>query len=189
MIIYSFSKTNKMYNQETKDKLVSLLNIANTTDNRDEGLSAIKEAKEICSDFATAIEEHGWDWDSLKDLDVMIEWVNNMPVQSVDELSAKEQRILDELRAYHKNSSIELDNVISDYFQMMRDKSKPTFDGNSFSLGFLECEFTIHCRFKNEKKAKRYLELLKLTGRSIDDYQYKRCLQDIKKNYPHLLNK
>ena len=185
MIIYSFSKTNKMYNQETKDKLVSLLNIANTTDNRDEGLSAIKEAKEICSDFATASEEHGWDWDSLKDLDVMIEWVNNMPVQSVDELSAKEQRILDELRAYHKNSSIELDNVISDYFQMMRDKSKPTFDGNSFSLGFLEYEFTIHHRFKNERRAKRYLELLKLTGRGIDDNQYK----DIKKNYPHLLNK
>lgn len=174
-----------MYTQEIKDKLVSLLNIANTTDTRDEGLSAIKEAKEICSDFATVCDENSWYWSSLKGLNAMIEWVNNMPVQSVDELSKKEQRILDELRAYHKNSSIELDNVISDYFQMMRDKSKPTFDGNSFSLGFLEYEFTIHRRFKNEGRAKRYLELLKLTGRGIDDYQYK----DIKKNYPHLLNK
>ena len=174
-----------MYTQEIKDRLVSLLRLADTSDKRYQSLAAIEEAGDICSDFATASEEHGWDWDSLKDLDVMIEWVNNMPVQSIDELSAKEQRILDELRAYHKNSSIELDNVISDYFQMMRDKSKPTFDGNSFSLGFLEYEFTIHRRFKNEGRAKRYLELLKLTGRGIDDYQYK----DIKKNYPHLLKK
>lgn len=174
-----------MYTQEIKDRLVSLLRLADTSDKRYQSLAAIEEAKEICSDFAIAREEHGWDWDSLKDLDAMIEWVNNMPVQPVDELSAKEQRILDELRAYHKNSSIELDNVISDYFQMMRDKNKPTFDGNSFSLGFLEYEFTIHHRFKNEERAERYLELLKLTGRSIDNNQYK----DIKKNYPHLLDK
>lgn len=174
-----------MYSQETKNKLVSLLNIANTTDTRDKGLSAIEEAKEICSDFATACDDNNWYWSSLEGLNAMIDWVNNMPVQSVDELGAKEERIKDELRAYHKNSSIELDNVISDYFQMMRDKSKPTFDGNSFSLGFLEYEFTIHHRFKNEERAERYLELLKLTGQSIDNNQYK----DIKINYPHLLDK
>ena len=79
-----------MYNQETKNKLVSLLNIANTTDTRDEGLSAIKEAKEICSDFATVYDENNWYWSSLKDLNAMIEWVNNMPVEPTPDEAKQE---------------------------------------------------------------------------------------------------
>ena len=42
-------------------------------------------------------------------------------VQVLAEIDAKEQRILNELRAYHKNSSVELDDVISGYFKNMRD--------------------------------------------------------------------
>lgn len=79
-----------MYTQEIKDKLVSLLNIANTTDTRDEGLSAIKEAKEICSDFATVYDENNWYWSSLKDLNAMIEWVNNMPVEPTPDEAKQE---------------------------------------------------------------------------------------------------
>lgn len=79
-----------MYTQEIKDKLVSLLNIANTTDTRDEGLSAIKEAKEICSDFATVYDENNWYWSSLKDLNAMIEWVNNMSVEPTPDEAKQE---------------------------------------------------------------------------------------------------
>lgn len=169
-----------MLNQATKDKLLSLLEIADNS-KRYTALAAIEEATEISSDFSNACEKNNWDLDSLKDIGQMIDWVK---IQSVpDELDEKQKRVTDELRAYHKNSSIELDDVISDYFQMMRDKSKPLFDGNSYSLGFLEYEFTLHHYFLDESRAKRYLDLLKLTGRDIDSNQYK----SIKAYYPHLL--
>ena len=45
-------------------------------------------------------------------------------VQVLAEIDAKEQRILNELRAYHKNSSVELDDVISGYFKNMRKEVK-----------------------------------------------------------------
>ena len=41
-------------------------------------------------------------------------------IRVLAEIDAKEQSIVDELRAYHKNSSIELDDVISGYFKMLR---------------------------------------------------------------------
>lgn len=63
-------------------------------------------------------------------------------------------------------------------------KTMPKFDGNSYSLGFLEYEFTLHHQFTDESRAKRYLDLLKLTGRDIDSNQY----NSIKTYYPHLLN-
>ena len=169
-----------MLNQVIKNKLLTLLKIADSS-KRYKALAAIEEATEISSDFSNACDKNNWDCDSLKNIGQMIDWVK---IQSVpDELKKKKKRVTDELRAYHKNSSVELDDVISDYFQMMRDKSKPVFDGNSYSLGFLEYEFTLHHDFLEEHKAKRYLDLLKLTGQGIGSNQY----ASIKAHYPHLL--
>ena len=169
-----------MLNQKTKDTLLSLLKIADSS-KRYKALSAIEEAMEISHEFNNACEKNNWDCDSLKNIEQMIDWVKIQYIS--DELDEKQKRVTDELRAYHKNSSVELDDVISDYFQMMRDKSKPVFDGNSYSLGFPEYEFTLHHYFLDESRAKRYLDLLKLTGQGIGSNQY----ASIKAHYPHLL--
>ena len=54
-----------MLNQATKDKLLSLLEIADNS-KRYTALAAIEEATEISSDFSNACEKNNWDLDSLK---------------------------------------------------------------------------------------------------------------------------
>ena len=70
-----------MYTQKTKNKLLSLLEIAANSDRTYDGLAAIEEAIEICHDFANACDENNWDTCSLKHTSYMIDWVKNMSVE------------------------------------------------------------------------------------------------------------
>ncbi|MCC7445687.1 MAG: hypothetical protein IT263_12735 [Saprospiraceae bacterium] len=79
-----------MYTQKTKNKLLSLLEIAANSDRMYEGLAAIEEATEICHDFANACDDNNWDVYSLRDLDPMIDWVKNMSVEPTPDEAKQE---------------------------------------------------------------------------------------------------